>query len=114
MTYVDVRVRTYLVYHAPHHTGRVEIRTQDIGATIGTELFDDEGRRLVAYRPGTRYPDTAEEVATDHVRRAIDLAYMDCARGYSFDEAFPGRLRDVVADDHCGTWDPEGEDADLW
>lgn len=104
--FIRVRQKCVLAFDVDgYDTDEVEVRTRDIGATIGTELRL-HGRRLIAYRPGTRHGSYAQDLAAEHLRAAL-------IRRYQADEVSNGalarHLRAVVLDDGGWIWDPEAE-----
>lgn len=110
-----IRRRVLLDFQDGGRFGSFEVRTRDIGGTIGTEILSYEGQCLVAYRSGTRYPDRAEEIAAELLRDALDLARSDVYAGRDiFDDAFETRLLAVVAADSAGPWIPDEEEEDEW
>lgn len=108
---VTVEARTWLHWTSRYRSGRLEVATRDIGATIGTEIRDEDGNLIVAYRPGTRYPDTAVEIAAEHVRRAVPFAMGMLGRFFS--EALAETLREIVTEDGYRPWNPE-EEEETW
>ncbi|MCM2391738.1 hypothetical protein [Streptomyces albipurpureus] len=108
---VRVRQRTVLEWMSATEAGKVYVTTTDIGATIGTEITFDHGfgpQRLIAYRPGTRHPSTAEESAGEHLRSALEQLQRDGL------PPMPGHLSValhvvIAADVHCQLWNPDEE-----
>lgn len=74
MSTVKLVRKTWVVVPASSGDRRcIEVRTKDIGATIGTELiWSQSGLRIAGYRPGTRYSDVAEECAAELVGEALE------------------------------------------
>lgn len=114
------RPAPYLEFELGGLVHRVDVITKDIGCTIGTELryvgpIPGLGSlRLVAYRPGTRYSDRAEECAAEHLTKALErfrasAGWLDMAGITRLAEC----LRDVVTEGGCRLWDPEHEE-DEW
>jgi hypothetical protein len=118
VTRIKVTPKTWLHYATEQHHGKVEVRVQDIGATIGTEILDDEGNRLVAYRPGTRYGSYAEELAAGHLHAALEKVETSAPdfRVRYFVDKLRAALQEVVDADGAGPWTPDGEeeDDDQW
>ncbi|WP_369147074.1 hypothetical protein [Streptomyces sp. R44] len=114
-----IRPRPYLEFDAGGMVHRVDITTKDIGCTIGTELrYVGPFRsltsvRLVAYRPGTRHSDCAEECAAEHLTKALEKYRAGSRFSLSGVEGLAECLRDVVTEDGCRLWDPEHEE-DEW
>jgi hypothetical protein len=99
----------------------VDIETEDIGATIGTKLtyagVNGLGNRavpLVAYRPGTRYHDRAEECAVKHLAAALERVQLSTRVDATDVAALAQCLTDVVQEDGCRLWDSNVEEDDLW
>lgn len=94
---------TYLVVRILNGESRLGLRTTDIGCTIGTEIFWWEtGRRIAAYRPGTRCSDRAEELAAVLVDEAVsEIKENDCT-GRLIEEAIRSH-KEVVN----SPWDPD-------
>jgi hypothetical protein len=114
MTRIDIRPRYVLDYTVGLYGGTVEVVTRDIGFTIGTEILDEDGIRIAAYRPGTRHPSRAEEIASEHLREALELAIAN-HRGalHPISREVAARLRDVVAGEQ--PWNPDDEEEnDQW
>jgi len=114
VTRIDIRPRYVLDYTVGLYGGTVEVVTRDIGATIGTEILDEHGFRIVTYKPGTRHSSTAEDCAAEHLRTALELVvknYGDAQQPISREVA--ARLRDVVAGEQ--PWNPDDEEEnDQW
>ncbi|WP_069752934.1 hypothetical protein [Streptomyces sp. EN16] len=109
MTRISITPRFVLDYTVGLYGGQVEVVTKDIGATIGTEIRDENGMRICAYRPGTGHPSTAEEIAGYHLREALENVvanYGDAQQPLSREVA--AQLRDVVAGEQ--KWDPAAEE----
>jgi hypothetical protein len=116
MTRIDIHPRFVLDYTVGRYRGQVEVVTKDIGATIGTEILDEDGIRICAYRPGTRYPSTAEECAEKHLRQALELligSSLPDAHTMPMGRAVATALRAVVAGEQ--PWNPDDEEEnDQW
>ncbi|MGW6949012.1 hypothetical protein ACWGHD_19060 [Streptomyces xanthophaeus] len=112
-----VRQRTILEFASSSCSGTVEVRTRDIGATIGTELLYG-GVRIAAYRPGTRHVGTAESIAAEHLKAALRRVDADGIRPGAFvSTLLTRRLRDVLNEEKCGSWNPDeydDEEEDEW
>ncbi|MFB7479540.1 hypothetical protein ACFUEM_08680 [Streptomyces anulatus] len=109
MSRVNITPRFVLDYVVGRYHGQVEVVTKDIGATIGTEILNENGGRICAYRPGTRYPDRAQEVAEEHLRAALELALDGLDDPARIHREVAARLRDVVAGEQ--KWTPGEEDS---
>ncbi|BET51791.1 hypothetical protein RGQ21_67730 [Kitasatospora aureofaciens] len=110
MTTVKLVRDTYLVVRILNGESRLGLRTKDIGFTIGTEIFWWEtGRRIAAYRPGTRYAGYAEELAAVLVDEAVsEIRENDCS-GRLIEEAIRSH-KDVVS----RPWNPDEEPGEDW
>ncbi|MEU9258996.1 hypothetical protein AB0D68_10980 [Streptomyces sp. NPDC048212] len=73
MSSVKLVRKTWVEVRSPAGDPRcIEVRTKDIGATIGTELiWSQSGLRIATYCPGTRYSDYAEDLAAELVGEAL-------------------------------------------
>ncbi|MFB7823845.1 hypothetical protein [Streptomyces hydrogenans] len=121
---IDVRLERpapYLTFHAGGLVHRVDIVTKDIGFTIGTELrYAGVVRsltsvRLVAYRPGTKYHDVAEESAAEHLRKALERFSVGSRFSLAGVEGLAECLRAVVTEDRCCLpWDPDHIEEEPW
>ncbi|MFI9123854.1 hypothetical protein ACIGW0_31435 [Streptomyces bikiniensis] len=113
------RPAPYLEFDAGGMAHRVDLTTKDIGCTIGTELrYVGPARsltsvRLVAYRPGTRHHDRAEEIAAEHLTKALEKYRAGSRFSLAGVEGLAECLRDVVTEDGRQLWDPENEE-DEW
>jgi hypothetical protein len=108
---VKVVQESLIRFEADGYTGWVEVRVRDIGFTIGTEILDHEGGRLVAYRPGTRYGSYAEELAAGHLKAALTKVDTDSPgfRVRDFWALLKAALQEIVDADGAGPWSPDGE-----
>jgi hypothetical protein len=101
---------TYLLVRILDGECRLGLRTKDIGCTIGTEIFWWEtGRRIAAYRPGTRYSDRAEELAAVLVDEAVATVKENDCSGRLLEEAIRSH-KEVVS----RPWDPDYVDEENW
>jgi len=120
MTVQLIRPAPYLTFTVGGYAHRVDVVTKDIGCTIGTELryvgvvSSITSVRLVAYRPGTRYSDRAEEIATAHLTAALERARVFAHFGASGVETLALCLADIVQEDGCRLWDPDAKEEDGW
>ncbi|EHM24245.1 hypothetical protein SPW_7339 [Streptomyces sp. W007] len=73
MSRINITPRFVLDFIVGRYYGQVEVVTKDIGATIGTEILSENGVRICSYRPGTRHPDRAQEIAEEHLREALEM-----------------------------------------
>jgi hypothetical protein len=106
---VSVTQRTVLDCEIEGRHFLLEVRVRDIGATIGTEILDDESARIVAYRSGTRYSDRAEEIAREHVRESLTRVAADPERRSAYlPDLVRAHLAEVVAAEQ--PWTPDEED----
>lgn len=115
------RPAPYLTFAVGPYVHRVDIVTEDIGATIGTRLsyagVNGLGMRrvpLVSYRPGTRYHDRAEECAVDHLTVALARAQLSTRVDSTDVETLALCLAEVVQEDGCRLWDPNESEEDSW
>ncbi|WP_406161027.1 hypothetical protein [Streptomyces canus] len=116
-----IRPAPYLVFAVGPFMHRVDIVTKDIGATIGTRLtyagvcgLGNRPVPLVAYRPGTRYPDTAEECAVKHLSAALKRVQLSNRVDAEDVAALARSLTEVVQEDGCRLWDPSATEEDSW
>ncbi|MFF6928331.1 recombinase family protein [Streptomyces californicus] len=115
MSRITITPRFVLDYTVGRYHGQVEVVTKDIGATIGTEILDENGVRICSYKPGTRYSDRAEEIAEEHLRKALELWFrrpLKSVEAMEPKEAVAFCLRVIVADEQ--PWNPDEEEADPW
>jgi hypothetical protein len=120
MTVQLIRPAPYLTFTVGGYAHRVDVVTKDIGCTIGTELryggvlgLGNRSARLVAYRPGTRYSDRAEECAVEHLTAALERARVSSRVDGSDVERLAECLTAIVQEDGCNLWDPYAEE-DGW
>ncbi|MET9126926.1 hypothetical protein [Streptomyces sp. NPDC004528] len=116
-----VRPSPYLTFVAGPYVHRVDITTTDIGATIGTRLtyagvhgLGNRAVPLIAYRPGTRYHDSAEECAVRHLTAALGRVQMSPRVDSTDVSDLALSLADVVQEDGCRLWDPNATEEDSW
>lgn len=112
MSRINITPRFVLDYTVGRYHGQVEVVTKDIGATIGTEILSEHGVRICSYKPGTRYPDRAQEVAEEHLRKALGMLVggsLVHAPGLPVGEAVAVALRQVTAAEQ--KWTPGEEDS---
>lgn len=97
------RVRHLIeVEPAPHALPVVfEFESRDIGYTQGTTIRYN-GVIIANYRPGTRYWDTAVEVATKVLAGAVDYAASDGTWSIS---RFEEKLAELLKTEQCTPWD---------
>lgn len=112
MSRIHITPRFVLDYTVGRHHGQVEVVTKDIGATIGTEILSENGVRICAYRPGTRHPDRAQEIAEEHLREALEMLVggsLVHAPGLPVGDAVAVALRQATAAEQ--KWTPGEEDS---
>ncbi|MEV7250245.1 hypothetical protein [Streptomyces cyaneofuscatus] len=112
MSRIRITPRFVLDYNVGRHHGQVEVVTKDIGATIGTEILSENGGRICSYKPGTRYASTAEEIAEEHLREALEMfvgGSLVHAPGLPVGEAVAVALRHATAGEQ--KWTPGEEDS---
>ncbi|MBT2412666.1 hypothetical protein J7I94_19220 [Streptomyces sp. ISL-12] len=121
MTVELIRPASYLTFTAGLFLHRVDIATKDIGCTIGTKLtytgVNGLGNRavpLVAYRPGTRYHDRAEECAVVHLTTALAQVSLSTRVDATDVATLALCLAEVVQEDGCRLWDPHADEEDSW
>ncbi|WP_030997534.1 hypothetical protein [Streptomyces sp. NRRL F-5630] len=114
MTVKLIRPTPYLTFPVSAYLHRVDIETEDIGATIGTRLtyagvngLRRQAVPLVSYRPGTRYADRAEECAVEHLAKALERAELSGRFDFVDFTTLALALADVVQEDGCQLWDPD-------
>ena len=117
MTVRLIRPAPYLTFAVGPFAHRVDVRTTDIGGTIGTRLtyagvagLGNRAVPLVTYRPGTRYHDRAEGCAVEHLTTALERVQLSTRVDAVDIETLALCLADVVQEDGCRLWDPNEED----
>lgn len=113
MSRVKLVRETYIKVSYGGSVYAIEVRTKDIGCTIGTELiWSRSGIRIAAYRPGTRYGDRAEECAAELVQEALSKLSPGLGMLGLFSE-----LTEAIRsheDVQGSPWGPDSEDEGDW
>lgn len=108
---VTTRLRHLIDVTAADNTITFEFDSRDIGFTQGTTIRC-QGQTIAQYRPGTRHwttaLDTAEQLLTEAVHRALVGGEWDCAR-------LAVEFAAVLQGEQLNTWDGQNSDEeDAW